>query len=164
MQDTRNTTDNPSRRRLIAGSSAALLASAALATSVHGEPKFPAANGDAAEILRLFAEWLPLQRRYHVLSDQIGDGRDIPAEHELSHVVTAQHDLAEKMADLRAFEGLRAKATVLLSHSAYLAGGERSIWETSSSVGVSPATCWAMRPPRRITGPELVGLRVVSER
>jgi hypothetical protein len=131
MQDTRNTTDNPSRRRLIAGSSAALLASAALATSVHGEPKFPAANGDAAEILRLFAEWLPLQRRYHVLSDQIGDGRDIPAEHELSHVVTAQHDLAEKMADLRAttFEGLRAKATVLLSHSAYLAGGERSIWE-----------------------------------
>jgi hypothetical protein len=44
--------------------------------------------------------------------------------------VTAQHDLAEKMADLRAttFEGLRAKATVLL-YSAYLAGGERPIWE-----------------------------------
>ena len=42
-----------------------------------------------------------------------------------------QHDLAEVMADLRAttFEGLRAKATVLLSYSGYLEGGERPIWE-----------------------------------
>ena len=73
MQDTRDTTDNPSRRRLIAGSSAALLAGAALATSSHGETKFPAASGDDAEILRLFAEWLPLQRRYHFLSDHTAE-------------------------------------------------------------------------------------------
>jgi len=136
MQDTRDTTANPSRRRLIAGSSAALLAGAALATSYHGDTKFPAANGDDAEILRLFAEWLPLQRRYHVLNDVIGDGRDLPAERELSHVVTAQHDLAEEMADLRAttLEGVRAKATVLLSYSGYLEGGEKPLWDNHDTL------------------------------
>jgi hypothetical protein len=133
MQDTRDTTANPSRRRLIAGSSAALFAGAALATSVHAEPKFPAASGDDAQILRLLAEWLPLQRRYHALSDHTAEMDPVPAEiaRELSHVVTAQHDLAEEMAELRAttLEGLRAKAAVLLSYSSYLADGERLLWE-----------------------------------
>ena len=134
MQDACNTTDNPSRRRLIAGSSAALLAGAAVATSSHGETKFPAVTGDDAEILRLFAEWLPLQRRYLFLDDQAADMHDIPAaiDHEVRHVlVPAQHDLAEKIADLQAttFEGLRAKATVLLSYSGYLENGENPLWD-----------------------------------
>jgi hypothetical protein len=132
MQDARATTDNPSRRRLIAGSSAALLAGAAIATSPHGETKLLAATGDDAEILRLFAEWLPLHRRYRFLGDYTAEMRDIPTEidHELSHIVTAQHDLAEEMADLRAtsFEGLRAKATVLLSYSQYQIDGENPFW------------------------------------
>jgi hypothetical protein len=136
MQDTRDTTDNPSRRRLIAGSSAALLAGAALATSAHADTKFPTASGDDAEILRLFAEWLPQQRRYHVLSDIIGDGHDIVAEQERRHVVAAQHDLAEEIADLRAttFEGLLAKATVLLSYSGYLEGGEKPLWDNHDTL------------------------------
>jgi hypothetical protein len=138
MQDTRNTIANHSRRRLIAGSSAALLAGAALATSSHAETRFPAASGDDAEILRLLAEWLPLQRRYFVLSDRTAEMDLIPAEiaRELSHVVTAQHDLAEEMADLRAttFEGLRAKATVLLAYSGYLEGGERPLWDNHDTL------------------------------
>lgn len=132
MQDT-HTTANPSRRRLIAGSSAALLAGTALATSSHGDTRFPTASGDDAEILRLLAEWQPLQRRYLVLSDRTAEMDLIPAEiaRELSHVVTAQHDLAEEMAELRAttLEGLRAKAALLLSYSSYLADGERLLWE-----------------------------------
>ena len=133
MQDARDTTDNPSRRRLIAGGSAALLAGAAVATSPHGETKLPAATGDDAEILRLFAEWLPLERRYRFLSDPLADMHDIPAEidHELCHVITpGLHDLTEEIADLRAttLEGLRAKATVLLSYSGYLEGGKSPIW------------------------------------
>jgi hypothetical protein len=141
MQDTRDTTTaNPSRRRLIAGSSAALLAGAALATSSHGDTRFPAASGDDAEILRLLAEWLPLQRRYRFLSDYTAENDMdlIPADiaHELSHVVTAQHDLAEEIADLRAttFEGLRAKATVLLAYSGYLEGGERPLWDNHDTL------------------------------
>ena len=138
MQDTRNTTDNPSRRRLIASGSAALLAGAALATPSHGETKFPAASGDDAEILRLLAEWLPLQRRYHVISDHTAEMDLIPADiaHELSRVVTAQHDLAEELAELRAttFEGLRAKATVLLAYSGYLEGGERPLWDNHDTL------------------------------
>ena len=138
MQDTRDTTANPSRRRLIAGSSAALLAGAVLATSSHSETKFPAASGDDAEILRVLAEWQPLQRRYHVISDHTAEMDPIPAEiaHELSHVVGAQHDLAEVMADLRAttFEGLRAKATVLLAYSGYLEGGEKPLWDNHDTL------------------------------
>jgi hypothetical protein len=136
MQDTRDTTANPSRRHLIAGSSAALFAGAALATSALADTKFPAVSGDDAEILRLFAEWQPLQRRYHFLNDRIGDGRDLPAEHERSHVVDAQHDLAEVMAELRAttFEGLQAKATVLLSYSGYLEGGEKPLWDNHDTL------------------------------
>jgi hypothetical protein len=93
MQDARDTTDNPSRRRLIAGSSAALLAGAAIATSSHGETKLPAATGDDAEILRLFAEWLPLRRRYRFLDDHIAEMDDIPAEidHELRRVLVPAH-------------------------------------------------------------------------
>ena len=132
MQDARDTTDNPSRRRLIAGSSA-LLASAAIATSSHGETRFPAVTGDDAEILRLFAEWLPLQRRYRVLGDHTADMRDIPAEivHEESHLATAQLNLTEEIADLRAttLEGLRAKATVLLSYCGYRTDSEGPYWE-----------------------------------
>jgi hypothetical protein len=84
----------------------------------------------------LFAQWPPLQRRYLFLSDVIGDGYDIPAEHERDHVVTAQHDLAEKIADLRAttLEGLRAKATVLLSYSGYLEGGEKPLWDNHNEL------------------------------
>ena len=50
--------------------------------------------------------------------------------------MTAQHDLAEKMADLRAttFEGLRAKATVLLSFSGYLEGGEKPLWDNHDTL------------------------------
>ena len=138
MQDTRDTTANPSRRRLIASSSAALLAGAALATSSHGDTRFPSASGDDAEILRLFAAWLPLQRRYHVISDRTAEMDPVPAEiaRELSHVVTAQHDLAEEIADLRAttFEGLRAKATVLLAYSGYLECGERPLWDNHDTL------------------------------
>jgi hypothetical protein len=138
MQDARATTDNPSRRRLIAGGSAALLAGAAIATSAHGDPKFPAViGGDDAEIERLFTEWLPLRRRYRFLEDRItemDDMHDIPGEidHELRHVVVpAQHDLAEKIAGLRAttLEGLRAKAAVLLGYVGYHENGESPLWD-----------------------------------
>ena len=64
MQDARDTTD-------IVGSGAALLAGAAIATSSHGEMRFPAVPGDDAGVLRLFVEWLPLQRRYRFLDDYI---------------------------------------------------------------------------------------------
>jgi hypothetical protein len=130
MQDARSTTENPSRRRLIAGSSAALLAGSAVATSSHGDTKFLATIGDDAEILRLFAEWLPLQQRYRFLSDHTPETAEI--DHELRDVlVPAQHVLAEEIADLRAstLEGLRAKATVLLSYSGYLEGGESPLWD-----------------------------------
>ena len=92
MQDARDTTDNPSRRRLIAGSSAALLAGSAIATSSHGETKLPAATGE---------------------------------------LVPAQHDLAEKIADLRAttLDGLRAKATVLLAYTGYRMDGASPLWD-----------------------------------
>jgi hypothetical protein len=64
MQDERDTTD-------IAGKQCRAIGCAAIATSSHGETRFPAAPGDDAEILRLFAEWLSLQRRYRFLDDYI---------------------------------------------------------------------------------------------
>ena len=109
------------------------MAGAAIATRAAASP----ASGDDAEIGRLFADWQPLRRRYRLLEDRItemDDIHDIPAEidHELRHVVVpAQHDLAEKIANLRAttLEGLRAKATVLLGYVGYREDGESPLWD-----------------------------------
>jgi hypothetical protein len=103
--------------RLIAGGSVALLAGAAIAPRAAASPA-----GDDAEIRRLFAEWLPLRRRYCFLGDQVAQMDDDEIDHELRDVlVPAMHVLAEKIADLRGttLEGLRAKATVLLSYTGY---------------------------------------------
>jgi hypothetical protein len=135
--------DTPSRRGLIAEGTAALLAAGAAPqaagspqTSLWGAPA-QAAAGEDAELLRLFAQWLPLHQRYQALSRQLWDLEDqhLPTEAidaQFDGLVPRQHALAEAIAALHAatLEGLRAKATVLLSHSGYKADGTTPEWET----------------------------------
>jgi hypothetical protein len=83
--------------------------------------------GDDVEILRLGAEWLPLQRRYNTLNAQCADMVHIPnaIHREFDTLVPQHHDLAEKVADLRAtsLEALKVKAAMLLFYSGYLIDG-----------------------------------------
>ena len=95
-------------------------------------PPQPDVEADA-ELLRLGAEFKRLQLQYLKLhADHADDDGDLPDEikAEVHDIVPRQHDLAEQIADLRAttLAGLRVKAAVLLSYSAYDSDGD-PIWD-----------------------------------
>ncbi|HUB48361.1 MAG TPA: hypothetical protein VMB73_25575 [Acetobacteraceae bacterium] len=104
-----DTPDNPSRRAILVGSTAALLAGAAIATAAHGAPVAPPAGDDA--------ELLALRRSFLVEHDTVTAWN---ADRVTEEIGEAAHDrwweCVEAMTDIPATTtaGLRAKAEVAL--------------------------------------------------
>jgi hypothetical protein len=119
-----------STRRSLLGAAAAALA---VSSGAIGTTTASAAPDADADLLRLGAEFRRLQLQYLKLhADNEDDDGDLPDEvrAEIHDIVPRQHDLAGQIADLRAttLAGLRVKAAVLLSYSAYDSDGD-PIWD-----------------------------------